>query len=76
MGELKRPKKPKRLPVVLTPGETQRVLPQLEGAHAMMGRLHYGTGISLMEVVHLRAKDVDFERWKLRCVKAKAIKTG
>lgn len=74
LGELERPKKPKRLPVVLTPGEVQRVLAQLEGSHALMGRLLYGTGMRLMEVVRLRVKDVDFERREITVREGKGNK--
>lgn len=37
----------------------------MEGTHALMARLLYGTGMRLMECVRLRVKDVDFERGEL-----------
>lgn len=62
LENLPRPKKPKRLPVVLTVAEVKKVLAQLEGTHALMARLLYGSGMRLMECIRLRVKDVDFER--------------
>ena len=65
LTELERPKKPKRLPVVLGHGEVERLLAALDGTHALMGQLLYGTGMRLMECVRLRVKDVDFERGEI-----------
>ncbi len=56
-----RAKRPQRLPVVLTVGEVRRVLANLSGAHWLIGCLLYGSGLRLMEAVHLRVKDLDFE---------------
>jgi len=55
-----RPKRPARLPVVLTAAEARAVLGQLEGAKWLMGCLLYGAGLRLMECLRLRVKDVDF----------------
>ncbi len=65
LENLSRPKKPKRLPVVLTVTEVRKMLAQLEGTHALMARLLYGSGMRLMECVRLRVKDVDFERGEI-----------
>ena len=62
LNDLVRPKKPKRLPVVLNPDEVRRMMALLDGTHALMARLLYGTGMRLMECVRLRVKDVDFGR--------------
>ena len=62
LGELERPKKPKRLPVVLTVDEVRRSLAHLDGTHLLMAQLLYGTGMRLMEAVRLRVKDIDFTR--------------
>jgi integron integrase len=63
MTEVGRPKKPKRLPVVLTQTEVRRVLDHIDDqTHQLMARLLYGTGMRLMECVRLRVKDVEFER--------------
>ena len=65
LTDLDRPQKPKRTPVVLSRGEVERLLAVMEGTHALMARLLYGTGMRLMECVRLRVKDVDFERGEL-----------
>lgn len=52
----------KRLPVVLTQGEAQRLLAATRGTAGLVVRLLYGTGMRLMEGLRLRIKDVDFER--------------
>ncbi|MBI2307896.1 MAG: integron integrase [Rhodocyclales bacterium] len=65
LAELDRPKKPKRMPVVLGHGEVERLLAMLDGTHALMAQLLYGTGMRLMECVRLRVKDVDFERHEI-----------
>jgi integron integrase len=57
-----RAKKPKRLPVVLTREEVRRVIGLLSGAHRLMAKLLYGSGLRLMECLRLRVKDVDFEQ--------------
>ena len=54
-----------RLPEVLSRAETQAVLGQLQGTHALIGRLLYGTGMRLMEGLRLRVKDVDFARGQI-----------
>ena len=60
LGEIDRPKKPKRLPAVLSVDEVRRLLAVMEGTHALMASLIYGTGMRLMECIRLRVKDVDF----------------
>ena len=62
MDELERPQRKARLPVVMTPDEVRAVLGLLEGSHAVLGRLLYGTGLRISEGLQLRVKDVDFDR--------------
>ena len=47
---------------MLSRSEVQRLLDSMEGVHALLARLMYGTGMRLMEAVRLRVQDVDFER--------------
>jgi integron integrase len=54
--------RPKRLPTVLTPEETHRLLEQMTGTPQLMAQLLYGSGLRLMECVRLRIKDIDFAR--------------
>jgi integron integrase len=60
IGEFTRAKRPKRLPVVLTREEVNRLLGALIGTYRLMAGLLYGSGLRLMECVRLRVKDVDF----------------
>ncbi len=62
LSEIERAQKPRRLPVVLSDREVARLLACMEGTHALMAQMMYGTGMRLMECVRLRVKDVDFDR--------------
>lgn len=53
-------RRPKRLPVVLTTDEVNRLLQHTQGTTGLMLRLIYGTGMRIMECVRLRVKDMDF----------------
>ena len=56
-----RAKKPVRLPIVLSRGDVQKILAQLDGQLHLIGQLLYGSGLRLMEALRLRLKDIDFE---------------
>jgi integron integrase len=60
MGELGRPKRQARLPVVLTTHEVARLMHCIAPEHRLLAQLLYGTGMRLLEGVRLRVKDVDF----------------
>ena len=62
LGDLVRAKKPRRLPVVLTPSEVSSVLSRLTGVHRLVAGLMYGAGLRLLESTRMRVKDVDFAR--------------
>ena len=62
MQGLDRPQRKPRLPVVLSVAEVRAVLTLLDGTHAVLGQLLYGTGMRITEALQLRTKDVDFER--------------
>ena len=51
-----------RVPVVLTKAEIHQVLDLMEPVYCTPGRLQYGSGLRLMELVRLRVKDVDLDR--------------
>ncbi len=55
-------KSPRRLPVVLTPGQVRSLLHELSGTMGLVASLLYGTGMRLLEGLRLRVKDIDFER--------------
>ncbi len=61
IGPYKRPKKPKRIPSVLSPQELNSLLKQLTGINWLIIHLMYGTGMRVMECVRLRLLDLDFD---------------
>jgi len=60
LGEVIRARKQKRLPVVMTREEVKSVLDELSGDKWLMASLLYGSGLRLMECLHLRVQDLDF----------------
>lgn len=53
------PRRPKRLPVVLTEAEVLRLWPKLHGTNRLILQLIYGAGLRPMECLRLRLHDVD-----------------
>ena len=53
-------KSTRRLPSVLTHGEVQQILTQMNGTPKLMVELLYGSGLRLQECLNLRVKDIDF----------------
>ena len=62
MEETARARRGKKLPVVLSKEEVKRFLALTEGTGGLMVRLLYGAGLRLQECLHLRVKEVDFDR--------------
>jgi integron integrase len=63
-----RARRPRRLPVVMSPEEARQVLEAIvgaDGAFALMARLLYGSGLRLMECCRLRVKDLDLTRGQI-----------
>jgi integron integrase len=69
-----RARKPRRLPVVLTPAEVRAVLAQLEGTYRLIASLLYGSGLRLLECLQLRVKDIDFAQREIRLRQGKGRK--
>lgn len=65
MQDVVRAKRPRRLPVVLSRAEVDRLLGAMDGQARLMTALLYGTGMRLMECTRLRIKDIDFERGEI-----------
>lgn len=53
------PRRPQRLPVVLTVDEVTAVLSWMQGEQGLLARLLYGTGMGIGEALRLRVKDAD-----------------
>ncbi|MES9950908.1 MAG: tyrosine-type recombinase/integrase [Candidatus Thiodiazotropha sp.] len=60
LDSVRRAKKPKRLPTVLSPDEVRQVLSHLDGKHWIAANLLYGSGLRLLECLRLRVQDIDF----------------
>jgi len=60
-----RSKRSPKLPTVLSTQETLRFFNQIQGTHALMAKLLYGSGLRLMECIRLRIKDIDIDRERL-----------
>ncbi len=60
-----RARRPKRLPVVLTPEEVGAVLAHLRGVPRLVCTILYGSGLRLLEGLQLRVKDLDFGRGEI-----------
>lgn len=71
---LVRARGPRRVPVVLTPGEVTRILAGLEGEVWLVALLLYGAGLRLMEALTLRVKDLDLDRGEIRLRRGKGGK--
>lgn len=56
----KRPKNPRKIPVVFSHDEIKRLFFHLDGVYWIMAHILYGAGLRLMECVRLRVKDIDF----------------
>ena len=55
-----RSNKPRKLPVVLTPNEVERLILSIPSQFYLPTTILYGSGLRLMEAVRLRVHDIDF----------------
>lgn len=55
----------KRLPVVLTRDEVDRVPAELRDPYRLIAQLLYGAGLRLLEGLSLRVQDLDFQRHEI-----------
>lgn len=72
--EFKRAWARRRMPVVLTRGECERLFAALTGTSRLMSELMYGAGLRLMELLRLRVHHMDFERRQVRVYAGKGDK--
>ncbi len=61
IDQIERAKKPKRIPVVFSKAEAQKLLAQLNGKYWLAAALMYGAGLRVLECMRLRVKDIDFD---------------
>jgi len=69
-----RAKRPLKVPVVMSRAEVGLVLNELPGTHALIGLILYASGLRLLECLHLRIRDVDFQRHQLMIRSGKGAK--
>ena len=62
---LRRPRRPRSVPAVLSRGEVHALLAELRGVHHLVAGLLYGAGLRLSGALRLRVRDLDFERRQL-----------
>ncbi len=62
MDNIRRAKRPQRLPTVLSQSEARTLLAEMTGMNWLMASLLYGSGLRLMECLRLRVQDIDFQR--------------
>ncbi|MGA3144669.1 MAG: integron integrase [Verrucomicrobiota bacterium] len=74
LGNIERPHRLPRIPVVLSRAEVTRLFETMDGTFGLIARLLYGTGMRLMEGLRLRIKDVDFERGQILIQDGKGFK--
>jgi integrase len=66
LGDFRKSKRPKKLPVVLSREEVRRLLDALDKTHRLPAALLYGSGLRLLEALQLRVKDIDFDRRQIQ----------
>ena len=74
-GNFSHSKKPRRLPVVLSPSEVASLFSKIEHpVNQLMANLLYGCGLRLLECIRLRVFDVDFNYQQIIIRNAKGNK--
>ncbi len=71
LEEIKKSKKPGKLPVVFTRDEAAKVIARLEGTKWLMASLLYGSGLRLMECMRLRIGDINLKKKEITVRDAK-----
>ncbi|MBN2090637.1 integron integrase [candidate division KSB1 bacterium] len=69
-----RANKQKRLPIVLTVNEVNKILSMMNGTKRLILELIYGSGLRLNECLTLRLKQLDFERDRIFVIDGKGGK--
>jgi integrase len=75
MQELRRPRGPTRIPVVLSRAEVTQLLSCVDPDYSTIVNLLYGAGMRLMECLRLRTKELDFDRKNIVVRQAKGKRT-
>jgi integron integrase len=59
------PRRPVRLPIVLSQSEVRRLLSAMRGVPRLCATLMYGSGLRVSECMSIRVKDIDFDRQEI-----------
>lgn len=65
LEDVVRAKRPHHLPIVLGRSEVAALLQGLDGEHALIAALLYGSGLRLLEGCRLRVQDINLERHEI-----------
>ena len=74
LDDLKRAKKPNRLPVVLTEKEALSIIKSMEGVPQLVVSLLYGSGLRISEALRLRVQDLDLDYKQLTVRNGKGLR--
>lgn len=75
LSRLKGPKRPHRLPVVLSPAEIKQILAVITNfKHKVMVMTIYSAGLRVSEAAHLKISDIDSSRMQIRVEQGKGRK--
>jgi integrase/recombinase XerD len=73
--ELKRPKKERKLPSVLSKGEVREIVGCLDNVkHRLILQTLYGLGLRVSELVNLKQKNIEFDRGMVKIQDSKGAK--
>jgi integron integrase len=61
LDDVVRAKRPRHIPVILSPEEARRLLDEIFGTNGLIARVLYGTGMRKMECLRSRVQDIDFD---------------
>ncbi|MGD0037016.1 MAG: integron integrase [Bacteroidota bacterium] len=61
IGDIERAQREPRLPVVFSKKEAKAIINSLSGTAKLVASLLYGSGLRLLEALHLRINDIDFD---------------
>ncbi|MCD6495682.1 MAG: tyrosine-type recombinase/integrase [Candidatus Aenigmarchaeota archaeon] len=73
--DIRRPRKEKKMPAVLSRQEVKRIVGALENPkHRLMLRCIYGLGLRISELQNLKVRDIDFDRKVVRIENSKGAR--
>jgi integron integrase len=74
LRDFRRARKQRKLPVVLSRLDVNKLLSELTGTPRVIASLLYGSGLRRIEVVRLRVNDIDFDQVQIRVWNGKGHK--